>query len=130
MFPATEVTRTFSVTEFLLALFQAVAFVGTMIWVKVVLYRRRMREDEAHRIQRKRELDKAVMRLHFRHAALTPSHPRPASAAASRTLRNRECKLRKRLSRASAGTGGLLLNSRGALLNASVERPFATPNLH
>jgi len=128
MFLATEVIRTFSVTEFLLALFQAVAFVGTMIWVKVVLYRRRMREDEAHRIQRNREFDDAVVRLHSKPAGLTPNYPRPSSAAASRTRRNRARKLRKRLSRASAGTGGLLLSSRGTL--AAGERPFATPNLN
>lgn len=129
MFLATEVTRTFSLTEFLLALFQAVAFVGTMIWVKVVLYRRRMREDEAHRLQRQRELDHAVARLRSKHAGITPSHPRPASAAASRTLRKRERKLRSRLNRASAGTAGLLLSSRGTPLKASSGRPFAAPNL-
>jgi len=119
MFLATEVTRTSSLTAFLVALFEAVAFVGTMIWVKVVLYRRRMREDEAHRLQRQRELDHAVAPLHSKHAGFTPSNPPPASAAADRTLRNRERKLRKRLNRTSAGTDGLLLNSRGMLLKAS-----------
>lgn len=129
MFLATEVTRTFSLTEFLLALFQAVAFVGTMIWVKVVLYRRRMREDEAHRLQRQRALDHAVARLHSKHVGISPSRPRSASAAASRALRNRERTLRSRLNRASAGTASLLLSSRGTLLKAASGRPFAVPNL-
>lgn len=129
MFLATEVTRTFSLTEFLLALFQAVAFVGTMIWVKVVLYRRRMREDEAHQLQRQRELDHAVAHLHSRHVGISPSRPRSASAAARRTLRNRERKLRSRLNRASAGTAGLLGELPRNAAQSLQRKPMVAPNL-
>lgn len=112
MFLAAEVTRTFTATEFLFALFQALAFAGTMIWVKVVLYRRRMREDEANRLQRQREIQQAGGRWHFRPTAMAPSIRSSRFAAASRTLRKRERKLRKRLNGAPARTNDSRLGSR------------------
>ncbi len=45
MFLATEAIRTFTLAEFLFALFQAAALVATLIWVKLALYRRRMAEE-------------------------------------------------------------------------------------
>lgn len=55
MFIASEAFKTFPTAEFLLAIFQAVALVGTTIWIKVILYRRRKREDEAECLPHERE---------------------------------------------------------------------------
>lgn len=126
MLLASEVTRTFTAAEFFLALFQALAFVGTMIWVKVVLYRRRVREDEAHRLQWQRERDQAQWRLHSHHPGMTPSN-QPSRFTTNRTLRNPERKLRSRLNRAAATTNGLLLGARRMPLQSSTATTQPAP---
>ena len=65
MYLATVATRTFTLPEFLFAAFRAVAIVFVMIWVKLVLYRRRVGEDddEASRLQNEREADHARERF-------------------------------------------------------------------
>jgi hypothetical protein len=45
MLLASEATRTITASEFVFALLQAVALVVTLVAVKLVLYRRRMREE-------------------------------------------------------------------------------------
>lgn len=46
MYLATEVTRSFAWPEVWLATFQALSVVLVLIWIKVVLFRRRMAEEE------------------------------------------------------------------------------------
>lgn len=79
---AADVPTTFTVTEFLLALFEGFAFVAALIWIKVVLYRRRIRENEALRLQRQSELDREMVRL----TASNRSSPRAASDQLQLTL--------------------------------------------
>ena len=46
MFFENELTRTLTLIEFMLVLFAALAPIAVTIWVKLVLYRRRVAEDE------------------------------------------------------------------------------------
>ena len=91
MFLASEATTTFTAPEFLLALFQAVAFVVTMIAVKAAFYRRRMREEneKASPTQRQREPCQSMERL-ARASSCTSSDKRSlrgATASKSRISR-------------------------------------------
>lgn len=79
MYLATEATRTFTWPEVLLAAFEALALVAAMIWVKVVLYRRRIAEDreEARRHRKPHGAFQAMKRR----AVILPS-PRPSRFSA------------------------------------------------
>ena len=106
MFLEIEATRALTSLEFLLAALVGVAPIGVTLWVKLVLYRRRMAEEkeEASRLQNEREADHAKERLRRRHEAWSarfrrtsgPARPTPITrplrfAAAHWASRNRQC---------------------------------------
>lgn len=122
MFLAAEATRTFTGPEFLLALFQAVAFVVMIIWVKLVLYRRRIAEDkEANRHRRQRETHHARVLSHPAMRGMAESTGPPRSAVSRRALRKRERKMRKRLNRVPAKTNGLQFGARECRSNPPMQ---------
>lgn len=61
MLPAADVPTTFPLTEFLVALFEGVLFAAAVIWVKVMLYRQRMRSDRT--CQLRRQLERKIARM-------------------------------------------------------------------
>jgi regulator of nucleoside diphosphate kinase len=93
MLLAAEVTRTFTPTEFLLALCHAVAFVGGMLWVKAVLYRRRAR-DKAERLRQAPKINESPQRWHS-HSKTTPQRNHASHRAMRRTSRSLEVSLNR-----------------------------------
>ena len=83
MFLEIEATRALTSLEFLLAVLVGVAPIGVTLWVKLVLYRRRMAEEkeEASRLQNEREADHAKERLRRRHEAWSARFRRTSSPA-------------------------------------------------
>ena len=104
MFLASEATRTFTAVEFLFALFQAVALVGVMLWIKLVLYRQSLKEtnEAASRSQQMSKPNEGMERPVLRNARTTSHVPLPRPLTVQRSLRNRERRLRKRLHQATA----------------------------
>jgi|GEM_PF-4461220 hypothetical protein len=82
MFFATDVQTTFTLTEFFLGLFEALAFVAAMIWVKVMLYRQRMRTDRTLWFQRELERNEEIARVISRQRGEGAGRPRPEDADA------------------------------------------------
>ena len=77
MFLETEITKTLTALEFLLAMLIGMAPIVVTLWVKLVLYRRRMAEDndEASRLQNEREATQARERLQGRYADMVRALP-------------------------------------------------------
>jgi len=121
MFVAAEAIRTFSALELLLAAFQAAAVVGVTLWVKVVLHRRRVMENnEARRLAKHRGVDQATESLRYSLADIANTRPL-FFAAAHQPLRNPARKVRKRLNGAAARTNGFRSQ---AIRNAARQRYF------
>ena len=70
MFLETEITRTLTALQFLLAVLIGVAPIVVTLWVKLVLYRPRTAEDneDASLLQKEREATQARERLQGRYA--------------------------------------------------------------
>jgi hypothetical protein len=112
MYLAPEAPKTFAAAEFLFALFQAIAVVAVVIWIKLVLYRRRSREDseETRRLHQRRG---RMNRLARSSANITPSDRLPQSSPSARqTAGNRQRRLRVRLKKVPASTNDPLLDFR------------------
>jgi len=130
MFLATEATRTFTALEFLLAVLFGLAPVAVTLLVKLVLYRRRIAEDneEAIRSRRQREIHQAMERLRRRHASMASSTCPLGFAAANRASRDREREKRKRFNGATAETNGPQFDDQESRLVSST-RCIATQKL-
>ena len=81
MFFENELTRTLTLIEFLLAVLVGLAPIAVTIWVKLVLYRRRVAEDEK---LRQRALTISLETLPRAQAGFLTPPPRQCSNTASR----------------------------------------------
>jgi hypothetical protein len=93
-----------------------------MVWVKLVLYRRRIAEDKmANRHRRQREIHHARVLSHPAMRGMAESTKPPRSAVSRRALRKRERKMRKRLNRIPANTNSFQFGAREYRSNPPVQ---------
>ena len=99
MFLATEAISTITALDFLFAAFQAAALLFVLFWIKLVLDRRRLAEDneEVRRLQDQRWPQHSLQSLYRPRVGIVRNSRSLRCGPAGRDSRGRECEVRERL---------------------------------